>query len=159
MQRLTSLDLEFIQRSLGREPNKKELKILYDVLEPVLVHREKLPARFVEQLQRKKQNVIFEIGQISDKGNWQSPHYLIREFALRGAWPVQLSFIWLFHPTKTCLNRIHDYEITLTESFRPFLTHHVSPDVPRKKFGQVIVVGLLPENHTANQVSKGQILG
>jgi hypothetical protein len=159
MQRLTSLDLEFIQRSLGREPNKKELKILYDVLEPVLVHREKLPARFVEQLQRKKQNVIFEIVQISDKGNWQSPHYLIREFALRGAWPVQLSFIWLFHPTKTCLNRIHDYETTLTESFRPFLTHHVSPDVPRKKSGQVIVVGLLPENHTANRVSKGQILG
>ena len=50
MKLFSSLDLEFIQRSLGRKPGQSELKILYRVLEPVLTQREKIPTRFVQQI-------------------------------------------------------------------------------------------------------------
>jgi len=54
MKLFSKLDLEFIYRSLGRKPNKKELIVLHDVLEPVLMQRKLLPARFVKQIGRIK---------------------------------------------------------------------------------------------------------
>ena len=132
MKLLSTLDREFIHRSLGRKPSKKELNILYQLIQPVLAARELLPPQFIKQIGQTNQ-----IRQIKESGDWAKPSYLIRDCVLQGFWPSQISFIWLFHPTKVCLNKVHNSEITLTSNFSPVISHHVSKDAPKKKSGQV----------------------
>ena len=146
MKLFSSLDLEYIHRSLGRKPSKKELGILYDIVEPVLVQRKKLPARFVNQNGLTQKNVHFEIRNVKPNGNWGAFNFLIRDCALHGSWPVQVSFIWLFNPTQACLKRIHDTETSLSQTFAPVITHHASQDAPRKKSGKVIAVAIMEDN-------------
>ena len=69
MKLFSKLDLEFIYRSMGRKPNKKELIILHDVLEPILIQRKYLPARFVKQIGLIKNNFHFEILDFKIKKN------------------------------------------------------------------------------------------
>ena len=116
MKLFSKLDLEFIYRSLGRKPNKKELIVLHDVLEPVLMQRKLLPARFVKQIGLIKNNIHFEIRDVQPNGNWGSTNFLLRDCALHGSWPVQISFIWLFKPSEVCLKNIHVKEKNLTDS-------------------------------------------
>ena len=159
MKLFSSLDLEYIHRSLGRKPSKKELGILHDIVEPVLVQRKKLPARFVNQIGLTQKNVHFEIRNVKPNGNWGSFNFLIRDCALRGSWPVQVSFIWLFSPTQACLKRIHDTETSLSQTFAPVITHHASKDAPRKKSGKVIAVAIMEDNPHPRKVGSGQWLG
>lgn len=159
MKLFSSLDLEFIQRSLGRKPGQSELKILYRVLEPVLTQREKIPTRFVQQIGTTDQNVQIEIRNVTDTGKWASAKYLIRDCVLQGFWPAQVSFVWLFHPTKACLNRIHDTETTLTKHFAPAITHHASQGALRKKSGKVIVIAIMNKEPYSRKVTSGQLLG
>ncbi len=159
MQFFSKLDLEFIQRSLSRVPSKKELKIIHDVVEPILLQREKLSPRFVKQLQSKQNLVMTEIRDVTQEKVWRSPNFLLRDCALRRVWPSQLALIWLFKPPKTTLRSIHQYESNLTDFFKPSINHHISLDAPRKKSGKVIVMGLLPENTYENLGAKDQILG
>ena len=140
MKLFSKLDLEFIYRALGRKPNKKELIVLHDVLEPVLMQRKLLPARFVKQIGLIKNNIHFEIRDVRPNGNWSSTNFLHRDCALHGSWPVQISFIWLFKPSKVCLKNIHAREKNLTDSFQPVITHHSNFDTSRKKSGKVIVI-------------------
>ena len=49
MKLFSKIDLEFIQRTLGRNPCKIELNILYKVVEPVLKLRNRIPARYINQ--------------------------------------------------------------------------------------------------------------
>ena len=75
MKLFSKLDIEFIYRSLGRKPNKKELIVLHDVLEPVLMQRKLLPARFVKQIGLIKNNIHFEIRDVRPNGNWSSTNF------------------------------------------------------------------------------------
>ena len=156
---LSTLDLEFIYRSLGRNPNRFELKILYELLEPVLNERELLPSRFVKQIGPRSQDIKVEIRDVKDSGEWGGTSYLMRDCALGGIWPSQLSFIWLFHPTKSCLNNIHEIEKTFTGLFSPTITHHVSQNISRKKSGKVIVLAIMNKKRYPKKVSSGQLLG
>jgi len=159
MKLFTKLDLEFIYRSLGRKPNKKELIILHDVLEPVLIQRKKLPARFVKQIGMMKNNFHFEIRDVKPNGDWSTTNFLHRDCALHGSWPVQISFIWLFRPSKVCLKNIHAREKNLTDSFQPVITHHSNFDTPRKKSGKVIVIAIMPNDLRPKNVGSGHFVG
>ena len=77
MQFFSKLDLEFIQRSLSRVPSKKELKIIHDVVEPILLQREKLSPRFVKQLQSKQNLVMTEIRDVTQEKVWRSPNFFV----------------------------------------------------------------------------------
>jgi len=159
MNLLSKLDLEFIYRSLGRKPSKKELIVLHDLLEPVLMQRKNLPARFVKQIELKKSNIHFEIRDVQPNGNWGSTNYLHRDCALHGSWPVQISFIWLFKPSKVCLKSIHTREKNLTDSFQPVITHHSNFDSPRKKSGKVIVIAIMSNDISLRNVRTGYHVG
>ena len=159
MKLFSKLDLEFIYRSLGRKPNKKELVVLHDVLEPVLMQRKLLPARFVKQIGLIKNNIHFEIRDVQPNGNWGSKNFLLRDCALHGSWPVQISFIWLFKPSKVCLKNIHAREKNLTDAFQPAITHHSNFDTPRTKSGKVIVIAIMPNDLHPKNVSTGHHVG
>ena len=159
MKLFSKLDLEFIYRALGRKPNKKELIVLHDVLEPVLMQRKLLPARFVKQIGLIKNNIHFEIRDVRSNGNWGSTNFLHRDCALHGSWPVQISFIWLFKPSKVCLKNIHAREKNLTDSFQPVITHHSNFDTSRKKSGKVIVIAIMPNGLRPKNVSSGHFVG
>ena len=159
MKLFSKLDLEFIYRALGRKPNKKELIVLHDVLEPVLMQRKLLPARFVKQIGLIKNNIHFEIRDVRPNGNWSSTNFLHRDCALHGSWPVQISFIWLFKPSKVCLKNIHAREKNLTDSFQPVITHHSNFDTSRKKSGKVIVIAIMPNGLRPKNVSSGHFVG
>ena len=159
MKLFSKLDLEFIYRSLGRKPNKKELIVLHDVLEPVLMQRKQLPARFVKQIGLIKNNIHFEIRDVLPNGNWGSTNFLIRDCALHGSWPVQISFIWLFKPSKVCLKNIHAREKNLTDAFQPVITHHSNFDTPRKKSGKVIVIAIMSNDLRLRNVGSGHHVG
>jgi hypothetical protein len=158
MKLFSKLDLEFIYRSLGRKPNKKELIILHDVLEPVLMQRKYLPARFVKQIGMIEKNIHFEVRDVKPDGNWGSSNFLLRNCVLRGNWPVQISYIWLFKPSKVCLKNIHAREKNLTDSFQPVITHHSNFDTPRKKSGKVIVMAIMPNDIRPNNVGSGHFM-
>jgi len=159
MKLFSKLDLEFIYRSLGRKPNKKELIILHDILEPVLMQRKHLPARFVKQIGLIKNYFHFEIRDVQPNGDWGSTNYLYRDCALHGSWPVQISFIWLFKPSKVCLKNIHAREKNLTDSFQPVITHHSNFDTPRKKSGKVIVIAVMPHDLHPKNIGSGHFVG
>ncbi len=159
MKLFSKLDLEFIYRALGRKPNKKELIVLHDVLEPVLMQRKQLPARFVKQIGLIKNNIHFEIRDVQPNGKWGSTNFLHRDCALHGSWPVQISFIWLFKPSKVCLKNIHAIEKNLTDSFQPVITHHSNFDTSRKKSGKVIVIAIMPNDLRPRNVSSGHFVG
>ncbi len=159
MKLFSKLDLEFIYRSLGRKPNKKELIVLHDVLEPILMQRKQLPARFVKQIGLIKNNIHFEIRDVLPNGNWGSTNFLIRDCALHGSWPVQISFIWLFKPSKVCLKNIHAREKNLTDAFQPVITHHSNFDTPRKKSGKVIVIAIMSNDLRLRNVGSGHHVG
>ena len=159
MKLFSKLDIEFIYRSLGRKPNKKELIVLHDVLEPVLMQRKLLPARFVKQIGLIKNNVHFEIRDVQPNGNWSSKNFLLRDCALHGSWPVQISFIWLFKPSKVCLKNIHVKEKTLTDSFKPVITHHSNFDTSRNNGGKVIVIAIMPNDLRLRNVRSGHLVG
>ena len=159
MKLFSKLDLEFIYRSLGRKPNKKELIVLHDVLEPVLMQRKLLPARFVKQIGLVKNNIHYEIRDVQPNGNWGSKNFLLRDCALHGSWPVQISFIWLFKPSEVCLKNIHAREKNLTDSFKPVITHHSNFDTSRKNSGQVLVIAIMPNDLHPKNVSTGHHVG
>jgi len=159
MKLLSTLDREFIHRSLGRKPSKKELNILYQLIQPVLAERELLPPQFIKQIGQTNQDIQFEIRQIKESEDWAKPSYLIRDCVLQGFWPSQISFIWLFHPTKACLNKVHNSEIALTSNFSPIISHHVSKDAPKKKSGQVILVAIMDKKRILKKVTQGQLIG
>jgi hypothetical protein len=159
MKLFSKLDIEFIYRSLGRKPNKKELIVLHDVLEPVLMQRKLLPARFVKQIGLIKNNVHFEIRDVQPNGNWSSKNFLLRDCALHGSWPVQISFIWLFKPSKVCLKNIHVKEKNLTDSFKPVITHHSNFDTSRNNGGKVIVIAIMPNDLRLRNVRSGHLVG
>ena len=159
MKLFSKLDLEFIYRSLGRKPNKKELIVLHDVLEPVLMQRKLLPARFVKQIGLVKNNIHYEIRDVQPNGNWVSTNFLFRDCALHGSWPVQISFIWLFKPSEVCLKNIHVKEKNLTDSFKPVITHHSNFDTSRKNSGQVLVIAIMPNDLHPKNVSTGHHVG
>ena len=106
MEFITSQDLNYIKQILRREPSKKEVKILYEMLDQVVIQRELLPSRYVDQLKKypSPDNLVvhYEIRDVSIESEWNHPCYLLRKFAIQGIKPVQFSFIWLFRPTKTC---------------------------------------------------------
>ena len=83
----------------------------------------------------------------------------MRECSLLGAWPKQLSFIWLFEPPKITLRRIHDFEKTLTHEFAPVITHHLALDAPRKKGGKVCALAILGNDNPRKKVLSQQLLG
>ena len=159
MKLFSKLDLEFIYRSMGRKPNKKELIVLHDVLEPVLMQRKLLPARFVKQIGLIKNNIHFEIRDVQPNGNWASTNFLLRDCALHGSWPVQISFIWLFKPSEVCLKSIHVKEKNLTGSFKPVITHHSNFDTSRNKSGKVIVIAIMPNDLRPRNVRSGHLVG
>ena len=159
MKLFSKLDLEFIYRSLGRKPKKKELLILHDVLEPVLMQRKLLPARFVKQIGMVEKNIHYEVRNVKSDGNWGSSNFLLRNCVLQGNWPVQISYIWLFKPSKVCLKNIHAREKNLTDSFQPVITHHSNFDTPRKKSGKVIVIAIMPNDLRPKNVGSGHFLG
>ena len=159
MKLFSKLDIEFIYRSLGRKPNKKELVVLHDVLEPVLMQRKLLPARFVKQIGLIKNNIHFEIRDVQPNGNWGSTNFLLRDCALHGSWPVQISFIWLFKPSEVCLKNIHVKEKNLTDSFKPVITHHSNFDTSRKKSGKVIVIAIMPNDLRPRNARSGHPVG
>ncbi len=159
MKLFSKLDIEFIYRSLGRKPNKKELIVLHDVLEPVLMQRKLLPARFVKQIGLIKNNIHFEIRDVQPNGNWSSKNFLLRDCALHGSWPVQISFIWLFKPSKVCLKNVHVKEKNLTDSFKPVITHHSNFDTSRNNGGKVIVIAIMPDELHPKNVSTGHHVG
>ena len=159
MKLFSKLDLEFINRSLGRKPNKKELIVLHDVLEPVLMQRKLLPARFVKQIGLIKNNIHFEIRDVQSNGNWGSKNFLLRDCALHGSWPVQISFIWLFKPSEVCLKNIHTREKNLTDAFQPVITHHSNFDTSRKKSGKVIAIAIMSNDLRPRNVRSGNLVG
>ena len=159
MKLFSKLDLEFIYRSLGRKPHKKELIILHDVLEPVLMQRKYLPARFVKQIGMIEKNIHFEVRDVKPDGNWGSSNFLLRNCVLRGNWPVQISYIWFFKPSKVCLKNIHAREKNLTDSFQPVINHHSNFDTPRKKSGKVIVIAIMPNDIRPKNVGSGHFMG
>ncbi len=159
MKLFSKLDIEFIYRSLGRKPNKKELIVLHDVLEPVLMQRKLLPARFVKQIGLIKNNIHFEIRDVQPNGNWSSKNFLLRDCALHGSWPVQISFIWLFKPSKVCLKNVHVKEKNLTDSFKPVITHHSNFDTSRNNGGKVIVIAIMPNDLRPRNVRSGHLVG
>jgi len=159
MKLFSKLDFEFINRSLGREPSRKELMVLHDVLEPVLIQRRQLPARFVNQIGPIKSNIHFEIRDVQPNGKWGSTNFLLRDCALHGSWPVQISFIWLFKPSRVCLKNIHTIEKNLTDSFQPVITHHSNFDNPRRKSGSVIVIAIQRNDFYPKNVSSGHLVG
>jgi len=159
MKLFSKLDIEFIYRSLGRKPNKKELIVLHDVLEPVLMQRKLLPARFVKQIGLVKNNIHFEIRDVQPNGNWGSKNFLLRDCALHGSWPIQISFIWLFKPSEVCLKNIHAREKNLTDAFKPVITHHSNFDTPRTKSGKVIVIAIMPNVLHPKNVSTDHQVG
>ena len=159
MKLFSKLDLEFIYRSLGRKPNKKELIVLHDVLEPVLMQRKLLPARFVKQIGLIKNNIHFEIRDVQSNGNWGSKNFLLRDCALHGSWPVQISFIWLFKPSEVCLKNIHTREKNLTDAFQPVITHHSNFDTSRKKSGKVIAIAIMSNDLRPRNVRSGNLVG
>ena len=160
MKLFSKMDLEFIQRSLGRDPGKKELNILYGAVEPVLKLRDRIPARFISQEPTIGHHSLrYELREINIQGQWTGTHYLMRECSLLGAWPKQLSFIWLFEPPKKTLRRIHDFEKTLTHEFAPVITHHLALDAPRKKGGKVCALAILGNDNPRKKVLSQQLLG
>jgi len=160
MKLFSKMDLEFIQRSLGRDPGKKELNILYGAVEPVLKLRDRIPARFISQEPTAGHHSLrYELREINIQGQWTGTHYLMRECSLLGAWPKQLSFIWLFEPPKKTLRRIHDFEKTLTHEFAPVITHHLALDAPRKKGGKVCALAILGNDNPRKKVLSQQLLG
>ena len=160
MKLFSKMDLEFIQRSLGRDPGKKELNILYGAVEPVLKLRDRIPARFISQEPTAGHHSLrYELREINIQGQWTGTHYLMRECSLLGAWPKQLSFIWLFEPPKKTLRRIHDFEKTLTHEFAPVITHHLALDAPRKKGGKVCALAILGNDNPRKKVISQQLLG
>jgi hypothetical protein len=159
MKLFSKLDIEFIYRSLGRKPNKKELIVLHDVLEPVLMQRELLPARFVKQIGLIKNNIHFEIRNVQPNGNWDSKNFLLRDCALHGSWPVQISFIWLFKPSEVCLKNIHAREKNLTDAFQPAITHHSNFETSRNNGGKVIVIAIMSNDLRPRNVRSGHFVG
>ena len=75
MKLFSKMDLEFIQRSLGRNPGKKELNILYKAVEPVLKLRERIPARYFSQEPTDiHQSLRYELREINIQGQWTGTH-------------------------------------------------------------------------------------
>ena len=160
MKLFSKMDLEFIQRSLGRNPGKKELNILYKAVEPVLKLRDRIPARYFSQEPTDiHQSLRYELREINIQGQWTGTHYLMRECSLLGVWPKQLSFIWLFEPPKKTIRKIHDFEKNLTHEFAPVITHHLALDAPRKKGGKVFALAILGKNNPRKKVHSQQLLG
>jgi len=122
------------------------------------MQRKQLPARFVKQIGPIKSNIHFEIRDVKPNGKWGSANFLIRDCALHGSWPVQISFIWLFKPSRVCLKTIHTREKIMTDSFLPIITHHSNYDTPRKKSGKVIVIAILRNDYYPKNVNSGDLL-
>ena len=153
MKLFSKIDLEFIQRTLGRNPGKKELNILYKVVEPILKLRNRIPTRYINQEPTDLYHSLrYELREINIKGQWTGTHYLLRECSLLGVWPKQLSFIWLFEPPKKTIRKIHDFEKKLTHEFAPVITHHLALNAPRKKGGKVIALAILGKNNPRKKV-------
>lgn len=159
MKLFSKIDIDFIYHSLGRKPSKKELIILHDVLEPVLLQRRHLPARFVNQIGLLKNNIHFEIRDVESNGNWNSTNFLLRNCALHGSWPLQISYVWLFQPSKVCLKKVHSRELNLTEFFQPVISHHTNFDTPRRKSGKVIVFAIMQQDLHPKNISIGESVG
>ena len=160
MKLFSKMDLEFIQRALGRDPGKKELNILYKAVEPVLKLRDRIPARFISQEPTAVDHSLrYELREINVNGQWTGTHYLMRECSLLGVWPKQLSFIWLFTPPKNTIRKIHDFEKNLTQEFAPVITHHLALDAPIKKCGKVCALAILGNENPRKKVLSQQLLG
>ena len=160
MKLFSKMDLEFIQRSLGRNPGKKEFNILYKAVEPVLKLRERIPGRYISQVSTDIHHPFrYELREINIHGQWTGTHYLMRECSLLGVWPKQLSFVWLFDPPKKTIRTIHDFEKNLTHEFAPVITHHIAMDAPRKKSGKVCAFAILGNDNPRNKVLRQQLLG
>ena len=156
---LSSLDHDFIERSLGRKPGKAELKILTKVLYPVLVQRELIPPRFVNQIGQSHKIIKLDIRQINEKGKWASPSYLVRDCVFRGLWPIQLSYIWLFNPIKICMKKVHNTEEKMYANMIPSITHHFSMNNSNEKSGQVIVIAIMDKDQFSKKVGPDQLIG
>jgi len=160
MKLFSKMDLEFIQRSLGRNPGKKEFNILYKAVEPVLKLRDRIPGRYISQVSTDIHHSFrYELREINIHGQWTGTHYLMRECSLLGVWPKQLSFVWLFDPPKKTIRTIHDFEKNLTHEFVPVITHHIAMDAPRKKSGKVCAFAILGNDNPRNKVLRQQVLG
>jgi hypothetical protein len=96
---------------------------------------------------------------VQPNGNWGSKNFLLRDCALHGSWPVQISFIWLFKPSKVCLKNIHVKEKNLTDSFKPVITHHSNFDTSRNNGGKVIVIAIMPNDLRLRNVRSGHLVG
>ena len=91
MKLFSKMDLEFIQRALGRDPGKKELNILYKAVEPVLKLRDRIPARFISQEPTAVDHSLrYELREINVNGQWTGTHYLMRMFI---AWSLAKAII------------------------------------------------------------------
>ncbi|SVB78975.1 uncharacterized protein METZ01_LOCUS231829, partial [marine metagenome] len=162
MEFITSQDLDFIKQILRREPSKKEVKILYEMLEQVFIQRELLPSRYVDQLKKypSPDNLVvhYEIRNVNSRSDWNHPCYLLRKFAIQGIKPIQLSFIWLFRPTKTCLHKLDRFEKNKINIFQTKITHHFINDASKKKSGKVIAFGIGIQDIDF-RISSGQSIG
>ncbi len=162
MEFITSQDLNYIKQILRREPSKKEVKILYEMLDQVVIQRELLPSRYVDQLKKypSPDNLVvhYEIRDVSSKSEWNHPCYLLRKFAIQGIKPIQFSFIWLFRPTKTCLHKLDRFEKNKINIFQTKITHHFNDDVSKKKSGKVIAMGIGIQDIDF-RISFGQLIG
>ena len=159
MKLFSKLDTDYFNKTMGRELSKKELKILYTLVEPILKIRERISSDFIEQKKSYSPNVKYEIRNINADGKWAQVNYLIRRCSLTGIWPKRLSYVWLFRPTKSTLKKINEYEKKYTENIGIKIDHHAPSDVKRKNSGAVIVIAISGKHKSNRNLLSGQKLG
>jgi hypothetical protein len=159
MKLFSKLDTDYFNTIAGRELSKKELKILYTLVEPILKTRERISSDLIEQKKSYSPNVKYEIRNIDADGKWTQVSHLIRRCSLAGFWPKRLSYVWLFKPTKSRLKKINEFEKKYTENIGIKIDHHAPSDVKRKISGAVIVIAISAKHKSKRSLLSGQKLG
>jgi len=158
MTSFSSLDLEFLRRSLGRDLTKIDLKTFEKILAPVLDQRRAYPTDAVQQLNEIDKNIFFEELMLLKSGKWKTSGMILRECALNGFFPERLDFIFQFTPTKKLVNLFNEIELQKFTELNISTKIHTS-DFPKAKDGMVLVVASPPKTFIRQRVKPNQTIG
>ena len=142
MKLFTSIDYDFINKAFGRNATKEELKLLYTMLQPVLVQRELFQDKYVTQIEPVQRVDYYQIEseymEIDHSGHTKLSSYLYRKSVFNGFMPSQLEFVWMFAPPKSYLKKISNVEESKFRDIGCVINHHIPGDAKKKKSGYLV---------------------
>ena len=159
----TSIDHDFINKSFGRNATSDELKLLYNMLEPVLLQRELFQDKYIKQIEYGQRDNHYrlesECVEIEKSGKLKKNIYIYRKFMFKGVKPSQLEFFWMFAPPKSYLKKISRLEESKILEAEWVVNHHIPSDAKKKKSGSLFVCALSDNIVQRRPISYGQTIG